>query len=369
MKLCTYLQEQVCGTQTGALITVSAENLRLEMGLIRTMHNVPIDIVRHYLTPCWYSKLLEFTAQSGIEVIDGLPKLIILRENDDLLMEKFIEAGYRRENLRKLNVIRMHLRVLSIADIATADGGNISSEAWYTISSNGLRDDLEWPRKETYIPSVWKKLWQEALLKAICQDYSTDQSRCLRYQLGDWYGEKHSQQWKTFVDREVGCIYRRIDQQWQVFRRTGTSLRKYYRANRIQELPSTVGDAISVVDHGTEEGDGYTMENCTTFKNTHPNEDPLEDNIATSTVPHGIQEKVRQLCERKMYLLDEVHLPSDEGKAIAEGIRSRTCAAVADGSFNDNKDNAGTAAFTIHANQGDRAPITGANWTTGRKQE
>ena len=27
LKLCTYLQEQVCGTQTGALITVSAKNL------------------------------------------------------------------------------------------------------------------------------------------------------------------------------------------------------------------------------------------------------------------------------------------------------------------------------------------------------
>ena len=118
-------------------------------------------------------------------------------------------------------------------------------------------------------------------------------------------------------------------------------------------MPSTVGDAISVVDHGTEEGDGYTIKNRATFQNTHPNEDPLEDNISTSTVPHGIQEKVRQLCDRQMYLLDKVHLPPDEGKAIAEGIRSRTCAAVADGSFNDNKDNTGTAAFTIHAKQGD----------------
>ena len=134
-------------------------------------------------------------------------------------------------------------------------------------------------------------------------------------------------------------------------------------------MPSTAGDAISVIDHGTEEGDGYTIENRAKFNNTHPNEDPLEDNIATSTVPHGIQEKVRQLCERKMYLIDEVRLPADDGKAIAEGIRTGTCAAVADGSFDDNKDNAGTAAFTIHANQGDRAPITGANWTTGRKQE
>ena len=54
-----------------------------------------------------------------------------------------------------------------------------------------------------------------------------------------------------------------------------------------------------------------------------------------------------------MYLLDEVHLPPDEGKAIAEGIGLHTCAVVADGSFNNNKGNAGTAAFTIHANQGD----------------
>ena len=42
LKLCTYLQEQVCGTQTGALITVLAENLRLEMGLNLTMNDVPI---------------------------------------------------------------------------------------------------------------------------------------------------------------------------------------------------------------------------------------------------------------------------------------------------------------------------------------
>ena len=71
-----------------------------------------------------------------------MSKLEILREKDDLLTEKFIQAGYRHEVLRKLNLIRMHLRVISVADIATVNGRRISTAAWKVLEGNGPREEI-----------------------------------------------------------------------------------------------------------------------------------------------------------------------------------------------------------------------------------
>ena len=45
-------------------------------------------------------------------------------------MLRFIQAGYKGLELRKLNFVQMHLRAITIADIATADGKRILAAAW-----------------------------------------------------------------------------------------------------------------------------------------------------------------------------------------------------------------------------------------------
>ena len=114
-------------------------------------------------------------------------------------MEKFITAGYRDINVHKLNIIRMQLKAISIADISTADGKRISSEAWHAQNGNGLRDGFKWPSNQFQIPNSWKQLWQRALLRSICPVYTRPGQRVLHYTLGYWYGDQYLSKWNTYL--------------------------------------------------------------------------------------------------------------------------------------------------------------------------
>ena len=102
------IQESACDSQTGALMNTSIEDFRLEVGFNFDLTTLDIDIVREYTTDCWYKRLLEFTSGSQISVQGDNYHFETLRDNDAFVMEKFIQAGFRNLELRKLNLIRMH---------------------------------------------------------------------------------------------------------------------------------------------------------------------------------------------------------------------------------------------------------------------
>ena len=61
-------------------------------------------------------------------------------------MEEFIAAGVSRDHLKIINYIRMHLKAITLADIATPNGRRITFDAWNVIGSNNLRVEYDWPR-------------------------------------------------------------------------------------------------------------------------------------------------------------------------------------------------------------------------------
>ena len=91
-----------------------------------------------------------FVAVNGIseriELIEDTTMLPSLRRNDEFLMEEFIAADVSRDHLKIINYIRMHLKAITLADIATPNGRRITFDAWNAIGSNNLRVEYDWPR-------------------------------------------------------------------------------------------------------------------------------------------------------------------------------------------------------------------------------
>lgn len=62
-------------------------------------------------------------------------------------MEAFIETKILTDDLNILNIIRIYLKAATVSDIATSSGKFISCDAWNSIGSNNLREDLDLPRQ------------------------------------------------------------------------------------------------------------------------------------------------------------------------------------------------------------------------------
>ena len=142
----THLQESKNGSQTGLLLLGTAEAFWLEMCLPFSLGSTDCKIWSAYTTDYWYKHLLQFVERNPIDIVEDFLDVPLLRDGDSYLMQAFIDAGFRGSQLKRLNVMRMELQAVTVADIATPDGRRLTHNAFLLRSSNGLRIIYDWPQ-------------------------------------------------------------------------------------------------------------------------------------------------------------------------------------------------------------------------------
>jgi hypothetical protein len=70
-----------------------------------------------------------FASRFQIEIRDSEAQLQPRRTNDRFLMEDFALAGFRGQYLSQLNICRMFLHAVTLADLSTVDGLSVSLES------------------------------------------------------------------------------------------------------------------------------------------------------------------------------------------------------------------------------------------------
>ena len=96
-------------------------------------------------------------------------------------MQAFIEAKIDPKELELINIIRMSIQAVTVADIATADGRKISHNAWHALSSNHLRMAYDWPRDPERFTKTHIEVWQRALQHTFLTRYANSVSRTLHH--------------------------------------------------------------------------------------------------------------------------------------------------------------------------------------------
>ena len=141
-----YAQLSVRNSQTGQLLRLTAECLRLELGIPLQLGSTPYKQFALYVTDCWYKTLWIFALEHPLQIHEDYLNVSILREGDQFLMQAFADNSFRGQELEWLNIMRMSIKAIILADIVTADGTAITHQAYLLKHSNGLRDDLDWPK-------------------------------------------------------------------------------------------------------------------------------------------------------------------------------------------------------------------------------
>ena len=347
----TLVNEILNTTQTGQLLIVSLEELVRDLGVAEPLHRVPY---RTYV-PCtknsWITTLWRFVNYHSIS-IDGLIEIPpLLRNNDTYLVSRFVQCGYSGKDLKVLNQIRQTLHAFTISDLATADGKQISVDAWQAEGSNNLRDEVQWPRKIP-ISHASLRLWQVALRKCFLNQYSPPTSRTLVNPLGLWKHLSIRRCWRWWFSEAEDRIYRQDGAMWSVFTRVGGRRRNTFIYDHTTwTKPLSANLLASVVCQGVR----FWLNS---FSPVHLDIPPSESETG---IP--LPDILTRWVADPRYLLERVQIPTDAGARLAGGIIQGTARAVSDGSYKPGI--VGTAACLLAADGQDKDCLKALNLVPG----
>jgi hypothetical protein len=335
---------------TGDLLWANFEQLRIESGLPSHLDgDWQLGVSKQYLTDCWLKSLLCFCEEQDLSFRDPCGKLEPRTSRDRYLMEAFMNYGYRNAELRKLNFCRMHLKVITLSDIVSADLSRVEKWAWKGDSSMSTRN-FEWPASPPRIPKSFWTLWQQALEKCFLQPNSP--GRTIRVDLGTWLPTAFDE-WQWWYCSEEDRLYTTVESRHRYYSKLPTRTRR----NRFNNNPYHTTVMPDNLLPATVE-----INSSSITMTAHVTDMPLpfpEPDI------HSFTDAVEFVNHSDKWAISHLHAP-DEGRQLAQSIQQQTAIAVSDGSY---ADDVGTAGFLLHQ-EGDRSQaVVGVNLVPGNANE
>ena len=123
-------------------------------------------------------------------------------------MSEFIYQGFKKGELELINQCHLYLQVITLADIATADGTAID-ETYLGPAKHGDRVSLlQWPTQHCPSPRAWSQ-WRKAL------QYLQYKGKIVT-PLGQWTSRPH-QRWAWVFRSSDNVLYHQLRNGWEKF--------------------------------------------------------------------------------------------------------------------------------------------------------
>ncbi len=161
-QIMTLLRHVYSNTTVGNMIMIAIQSLQMEAG---TKVQLMTDTVESfsYITKCWISEIC-FMCQFQIHLmLTHQWNFHVSRQSDAFLMDIFRTSGaFSEVDLRNINAVQMHLQVVTISDIATADGQYVTADTYNAKKSSTQKS--KWSRiRQLSITAKQAKLWKRAI--------------------------------------------------------------------------------------------------------------------------------------------------------------------------------------------------------------
>ena len=353
-------------TFLGKQLQMSWEALTLEMGLPGSLTYWDYDTWENCATDCWLKTVWKYCQTEDIRIDDHFPKLDLARENDEFLMQAFLDhPDVQNTDLPLLNQCRMFLNVITLSDITSADGTRLLPGVLDGKPPAQRTHNFHWPRQPDRLSRHHWDTWKQALTVCFTNPYSTTHK--LTQRLTHWTMPDVTQ-WTWHYHQATQTLYQRNGDSWDRYRPMNRSNRPgstFSHRDSTPTLPRQCRPA-SVIPHDHSPL-MVKLQSYSTHRRTFPADsatpaNPAEtpsfhDHLPDPTSNDGWA--IEKLLQRRSH--------QDNGTNVATAIAAGNGRAVCDGSYNP-ESNTGAAAFVLHGDD-PRKQIQGWNRTPGRPQE
>ena len=199
--------------EMGHLIRNSLELLKLDIGIGGNIFSHTHSRYEPFLTPCWVTNVWKMINEFKLSVEDKSASPPLRRENDKYIMQEITKTETSKTSLRRINRCRLYLRVITLSDIATGDGKQITNWAKQGNLQKRFKRRLGWPRQSYPSQKSWSA-WRKAIKTAfpIIGDELSEP-------LGAWTDNEKSD-WDYFFDPISKSVYWHTPRgKWKVYSR------------------------------------------------------------------------------------------------------------------------------------------------------
>mmetsp|Transcript_24041 Transcript_24041/g.58823 ORF Transcript_24041/g.58823 Transcript_24041/m.58823 type:complete len:668 (+) Transcript_24041:2004-4007(+) len=169
-------------TKTGQFLEANLQAHQLETGTKYGIFQQVFCNTGILTSDTWVKRVWEELDSLDMHVEFLSPRLELQRDGDQRLMQIFIDALVDQTTLKWLNWCRVYLHAVTLSDIVTADGAQITREAWSGFRDSHRLDRYVWPR--TARPaSRWWDVWRACLARTVL---APSVHRRLTRPLGEW---------------------------------------------------------------------------------------------------------------------------------------------------------------------------------------
>ena len=180
-------------------------------------------------------------------------------------MSEFIYLGFKKGELELIDQCRLYHQVLSLTDIADADGTKIDPVYMTKQRHQDRISTLQWPTQGCPSSKAWRQ-WKLALKFLLYKGK-------LRTPLGRWTCQQH-QRWSWVVRLLDKVLFHQITQGWERYdpiatmgrRSTCRTLKPWYSTSRRRQCRQPTEDlAAATIQPSEIEGDLFTITWSTAF--------------------------------------------------------------------------------------------------------
>ena len=290
------------GDTTGQLMYIALQFIQLTLGTEAPFYSLNYSKYKHFLKHSWITHLWEYIDSRGVEIeLTKSCAFNIQRQSDQFIMD-VLAPHFTPLQLKEINKIRLHLKVLRLSDVCDVTGKiilpNIKEGINHRISTYG------WPNQ----PLVKKliPLWKQA-----CHRLQTAISN---RPLGQWTNMSQRFQWHS---NSTGSIISGPTGTYQRVTKRGKN--KYHKTSDSQAVLPYDADVFfyrgSLRFMAARTDSIILIPQHTTVYNKF-----FESNDS----PHSLEKKILKLMKKNRLLYGSDASVNDDGRgAFAWGIKDR----------------------------------------------
>lgn len=194
---------------TSKLIMIAISYLQLRVGSKPFFLNLPYTKYAGWVEKTWLTSLWQFLHIAKLQLDGPFVGISEKRQGDAFLTTEFIYHGFCKSDLELINQCRLYHQVITVSDIASADGKSIDHQYTTNERHKDRQSTLQWPSQGCPSKAAWS-VWNKALAHLL------DKNK-LQQPVGGWIHKPH-QEWHWKVRLTDNSLYHLVDREWWRFR-------------------------------------------------------------------------------------------------------------------------------------------------------